>query len=545
MWEMGVVADMSKIIGMTNAGIVAIAIIVYFFKRQAKRTIYKAELMPSISNRKMRFYEKYVKRVIDVICSIGALIILSPVYAIVAILVKLRLGSPIIFTQDRPGIVGSDGKETVFKLYKFRTMTDEKDANGNLLSDEKRLTSFGVWLRKTSLDEIPEVLNILNGTMTIVGPRPQLVRDMVFMTKEQRARHTAKPGLTGLAQVNGRNAISWEQKIDWDLEYIKNVTLLTDVKIFFKTIEKALFKQEGITGEEMATAEDYGDYLLKTENIKTDEYEAKQQLARKILEGSIEEESIDGLVSVIMPSYNTADYINIAIQSVQEQTYKNWELIVVDDCSTDNTDKILLKISDERIRVLKNETNLGAAASRNRALREAKGQWIAYLDSDDIWSPQKLEKQIAFMKENDYHFSYTRYEEIDSYGLPTNIIVSGPKHITRTGMFNYCWPGCLTVMYDAKKIGLIQIEDIKKNNDYAMWLKICKKQDCYLLDECLGQYRRGRVGSISTSSLKNMIVWHYKLFRDAEKQSRISSFLNTIRNLFFGCYKKIRYVKRK
>lgn len=545
MWEMGVVADMSKIIGMTNAGIVAIAIIVYFFKRQAKRTIYKAELMPSISNRKMRFYEKYVKRVIDVICSIGALIILSPVYAIVAILVKLRLGSPIIFTQDRPGIVGSDGKETVFKLYKFRTMTDEKDANGNLLSDEKRLTSFGVWLRKTSLDEIPEVLNILNGTMTIVGPRPQLVRDMVFMTKEQRARHTAKPGLTGLAQVNGRNAISWEQKIDWDLEYIKNVTLLTDVKIFFKTIEKALFKQEGITGEEMATAEDYGDYLLKTENIKTDEYEAKQLLARKILEGSIEEESIDGLVSVIMPSYNTADYINIAIQSVQEQTYKNWELIVVDDCSTDNTDKILLKISDERIRVLKNETNLGAAASRNRALREAKGQWIAYLDSDDIWSPQKLEKQIAFMKENDYHFSYTRYEEIDSYGLPTNIIVSGPKHITRTGMFNYCWPGCLTVMYDAKKIGLIQIEDIKKNNDYAMWLKICKKQDCYLLDECLGQYRRGRVGSISTSSLKNMIVWHYKLFRDAEKQSRISSFLNTIRNLFFGCYKKIRYVKRK
>ena len=542
---MGVVADMSKIIGMTNAGIVAIAIIVYFFKRQAKRTIYKAELMPSISNRKMRFYEKYVKRVIDVICSIGALIILSPVYAIVAILVKLRLGSPIIFTQDRPGIVGSDGKETVFKLYKFRTMTDEKDANGNLLSDEKRLTSFGVWLRKTSLDEIPEVLNILNGTMTIVGPRPQLVRDMVFMTKEQRARHTAKPGLTGLAQVNGRNAISWEQKIDWDLEYIKNVTLLTDVKIFFKTIEKALFKQEGITGEEMATAEDYGDYLLKTENIKTDEYEAKQLLARKILEGSIEEESIDGLVSVIMPSYNTADYINIAIQSVQEQTYKNWELIVVDDCSTDNTDKILLKISDERIRVLKNETNLGAAASRNRALREAKGQWIAYLDSDDIWSPQKLEKQIAFMKENDYHFSYTRYEEIDSYGLPTNIIVSGPKHITRTGMFNYCWPGCLTVMYDAKKIGLIQIEDIKKNNDYAMWLKICKKQDCYLLDECLGQYRRGRVGSISTSSLKNMIVWHYKLFRDAEKQSRISSFLNTIRNLFFGCYKKIRYVKRK
>uniref|UniRef100_UPI003FD8F4FE glycosyltransferase family 2 protein n=1 Tax=Ruminococcus bicirculans (ex Wegman et al. 2014) TaxID=1160721 RepID=UPI003FD8F4FE len=147
---------------------------------------------------------------------------------------------------------------------------------------------------------------------------------------------------------------------------------------------------------------------------------------------------------------------------------------------------------------LKNEQNSGAAVSRNRALREAKGQWIAFLDSDDLWMPEKLEKQICFMKEKGYFFSYTDYEEINAEGNRTGTFVTGPKKITRIGMYNYCWPGCLTVMYDATKVGLIQISDIKKNNDYAMWLKVCKKADCYLLDECLGQYRKGRVGSVST-----------------------------------------------
>lgn len=251
------------------------------------------------------------------------------------------------------------------------------------------------------------------------------------------------------------------------------------------------------------------------------------------------------MVSIIMPSYNTAKFIKETIESVLAQTYANWELLIVDDCSTDNTDEVVQEyINDSRIRYIKNERNCGAALSRNRALQEAKGRWIAFLDSDDLWMHEKLERQIRFMEENGYAFSYTNYEEIDMESCQTGVKVTGPKRITKVGMFNYCWPGCLTVMYDATKIGMIQIADIKKNNDYAIWLKACKKADCYLLDEFLGKYRKGRVGSVSTHSIKTMIGWHYRLFREAEKQSVIRSLVNTGRNILFGYYKKKRYVER-
>lgn len=254
---------------------------------------------------------------------------------------------------------------------------------------------------------------------------------------------------------------------------------------------------------------------------------------------------MEDLVSIIMPSYNTADYISETVQSVLNQTYQNWELIIVDDCSTDNTDEVIQPLLvDQRIHYFKNKTNSGAAVSRNKALREAKGKWIAFLDSDDLWLPEKLEKQIAFMKKNGYHFSYTNYIEIDSHGKSNGVRVTGPTKITKTGMFNYCWPGCLTVMYDAEYVGLVQIEDIKKNNDYAMWLKVCKKADCYLLDEDLAQYRRGRSGSISNHSYIALIQWHYRLYRQAEKQNLVVSLFNMGRNLVFGFYKKKRYVKR-
>lgn len=252
------------------------------------------------------------------------------------------------------------------------------------------------------------------------------------------------------------------------------------------------------------------------------------------------------LVSVIMPSYNTARFIGQTIKSVLAQTYTNWELIIVDDCSTDNTDKVVSSfLSDNRIRYYKNKVNSGAAVSRNRALREANGRWIAFLDSDDLWVSEKLEKQINFMKKNDYHFSYTNYVEIDESGKSKGVTVTGPKRITKTGMFNYCWPGCLTVMYDAEIVGLIQIVDIKKNNDYAMWLKVCKKAECYLLNEELALYRRGREGSISNHSIKKLIVWHYKLYREAEGHNSLVSVFNTGRNLLFGLYKKKRYVKKR
>ena len=253
-----------------------------------------------------------------------------------------------------------------------------------------------------------------------------------------------------------------------------------------------------------------------------------------------------GLVSIIMPSYNTGKYIAETIESVLAQTYKNWELIIVDDCSTDNTDKVVERfLADGRIRYLKNPHNSGAAISRNRALREAKGKWIAFLDSDDLWMPEKLMWQIKFMKKHGYHFSYTNYSEIDESGKTNDITVTGPKRITKTGMFNYCWPGCLTVMYDREYVGLIQIADIKKNNDYAMWLKVCQKADCYLLNKCLAKYRKGRKGSVSTHSIKTMIGWHYKLFHEAEGQGVVSSIINTGRNLVYGFYKKKRYVSNE
>lgn len=539
---------MSKIkkAGYLVAGAVASAAIASkIMKKKAEKTTYKAEVIEPVEVRRMSFYEKYVKRSVDVICATGAIVVFSPLYLGIAILVKTKLGSPVLFTQDRPGLIGPDGKETVFKMYKFRTMTDERDENGEFLPDDVRLTKFGKWLRNTSLDELPEAFNILNGTMSIIGPRPQLVRDMVFMSDEQRMRHTAKPGLSGLAQINGRNSISWEEKINWDLKYIQKISFLEDMRIIFSTVKKAFIKQEGITQDDMATAEDYGDYLLRTEKVDKVEYDDKQKQAKRILNSDDGNERVEGLVSIIMPSYNTAPYISSSIQSVINQTYNNWELIIVDDCSTDNTEDVLSEIKDERIRFFKNEKNSGAAVSRNKALREAKGQWVAFLDSDDLWMPDKLEKQIRFMMDNGYSFSYTNYKEIDTDGNETGVMVTGPKHVTKTGMYDYCWPGCLTVMYDATKVGLVQITDIKKNNDYAMWLKVCKKAECYLLDECLAMYRRGRVGSVSTHSIKTMIGWHYKLYRETEDMGILSSLFNTGRNLVFGFYKKKRYVRKQ
>lgn len=539
------IVSKKKTLGIVIGAIAAAtAATAHVMKKRAEKITYTAEFIDPIPQRKMGLYEKYIKRAADVACSAGAIVVFSPLYIGLAVLVKHKLGSPVLFTQERPGLVGNDGKETIFKMYKFRTMTDDRDENGELLPDEQRLTKFGAWLRNTSLDELPEAFNILNGTMSVIGPRPQLVRDLTFMTKFQRVRHTAKPGLSGLAQVNGRNAISWEEKLNWDLKYINNVGLAEDLKIIFDTVKKAFIKQEGITQNGMATAMDLGDHLLTEGVIDQSIYDEKQKLAKEILANSSGYHGQNGLVSIIMPSYNTASYIKDSIKSVLNQTYDNWELIIVDDCSSDNTDEVLAEIDDPRIRVYKNEVNSGAAISRNRALKEAKGQWIAFLDSDDIWMPEKLEKQIAFMTDNGYHFSYTDYVEIDNNGNETGVYVTGPKKITMTGMFNYCWPGCLTVMYDANFIGLIQIENIRKNNDYAMWLKICKKANCFLLDECLAQYRRGRKGSVSTQSIKSLIGWHYKLFHEADKENTVMSLINTGRNLVFGFYKKKKYVKR-
>lgn len=232
--------------------------------------------------RKMGFYEKYIKRLLDIICSSLFIVLFGWLYLVIALVVRIKMGSPVIFKQPRPGLV-KNGKETIFNMYKFRTMTDERDSDGNLLPDDQRLPKFGAMLRSTSLDELPEIFCILCGTMSIVGPRPQLVRDMVFMSDEQRMRHTARPGLTGLAQVNGRNAITWEDKLNWDLKYIDKVSFIGDIKILFQTVA-LVFKRSGITDGENATALDYGDALLKTGKIDESTYTLLQKKAIMLLE---------------------------------------------------------------------------------------------------------------------------------------------------------------------------------------------------------------------------------------------------------------------
>lgn len=251
------------------------------------------------------------------------------------------------------------------------------------------------------------------------------------------------------------------------------------------------------------------------------------------------------LVSIIMPSYNTGKFIKETITSVINQTYKNWELIIIDDNSRDETDEVVAEfLKDKRIKYYKNEINIGAALSRNKAIQMSKGKFIAFLDSDDIWNNVKLERQLQFMKQNRYLFSYTAYEEIDEKSKDIGVIVNGPKIITKKGMYRYCWPGCLTVMYDAEKIGKIQVANLKKNNDYAMWLKIIEKSNCYLLNENLARYRK-RQGSISSEKKIKLIKYHYQLFRVGLEKNVIVSTALTINNILFGIIKKYKYKKIK
>ena len=249
------------------------------------------------------------------------------------------------------------------------------------------------------------------------------------------------------------------------------------------------------------------------------------------------------LVSIIMPTYNCGRFIHESIDSVLSQTYRNWELLIVDDCSTDETEAIMRSYTDPRIRYMRNEQNMGAAMTRNRALREAKGRYIAFLDADDLWLPQKLERQLAFMQQNGYAFTYHDYIEIDEDSKPIGVHVSGKTHVSRWDMMSCCWPGCLSVMYDAEVIGLIQIPDIRKNNDSAMWLQAIRKADCYLLPDTLAQYRR-RTGSITPTSVWKKIGWHYILFREGAHMNPVASAFWMGVNILGNSYKKLRYVKR-
>ena len=226
-------------------------------------------------------YKQFFKRFYDFVLSLIAIVVLSPLLLILTIVGAIAMRGNPFFTQLRPGKKDKNGNEKIFRLIKFRTMSNKKDADGNLLPDAQRLNKYGAFLRKSSLDELGELVNILKGDMSIVGPRPQLVRDMVFMTTEQRMRHSVRPGLTGLAQVSGRNNITWEQKFEYDLQYIKKITLWHDLKIIFQTAFK-VFKRSDVVREGTVSDIDYGDYLLQELAITETEYNEKQIEAKEL-----------------------------------------------------------------------------------------------------------------------------------------------------------------------------------------------------------------------------------------------------------------------
>ena len=236
---MKIIVKLTKIITATAAIIGLIAGILDLFENRKEKT------------KKKGIYEKYIKRPLDAFLSSGALIVFSPILLVTAIFVRIKLGAPVLFTQDRPGKGGK-----IFKLYKFRSMTDEKDKEGNLLPDDKRLTEFGKKLRSTSLDEMPELINMIKGDMAVVGPRPLLVRYLPRYNAHQARRHEVRPGFTGLAQVHGRNAISWEEKFDWDVKYVDNISFIGDLKIIIDTV-KTVLNREGINSDNSATMEEF------------------------------------------------------------------------------------------------------------------------------------------------------------------------------------------------------------------------------------------------------------------------------------------------
>lgn len=439
-----------KVIGCIATGAVAaIAITAKVMANKAKKTTYVAEAVDPILPRKMGIYEKYVKRGIDVVCATGAIVVFSPVYLGVSLLVKTKLGSPVLFTQDRPGLIGPDGKETVFKMYKFRSMTDERDENGDLLPDDVRLTKFGKWLRNTSLDELPEAFNILNGTMSVIGPRPQLVRDMLFMSDEQRMRHTAKPGLSGLAQVNGRNAISWEDKINWDLKYINKVSFKGDLKNIFDTVMKAFIKQEGITQDDMATAEDYGDYLLRINKVNKEIYDVKQAEAKQILKNTknvrnddkrieaVRECANEKKYSVLMSLYKKEkpEYLRLALDSMLNQTVVPDEIVLVEDGPL--TDELYNVLDDyPMLKRIKNETNLGLGLALNVGLKECRNELVARMDTDDCSKPERCEKQLGRFLEKPYLAIVGSH--IDEFiGDPSNVISQRIVPVTSEEIYEF------------------------------------------------------------------------------------------------------------
>lgn len=358
-------------------------------------------------------YKHFFKPLFDFLLSLLAIIILSPFFLLFTPIVAIAMKGNPFFVQPRPG---KNGK--IFKMIKYRTMTNAKDENGELLPDEKRLTKFGKLMRKLSLDELPEIFNIFAGQMSIVGPRPQLVRDLVFFDEETMKRQSVRPGLTGWAQVNGRNNVTWEEKFELDNYYLSKMSLLLDIKILFLTVFK-VFARKDINTDGMETAEDYGDYLLRVGKISKEYYDKMREYAKVLLARghynqevlhcvqAAEDKSTDYFkYSFLMTVYKNTNLENLkqSIDSMLNQTTAAEQIIIVFDGPVpEKVSEYIYELknkNDELWTVVELKENKGQGLAARAGMAQCRNDLVARMDDDDIMIPTRIEKQIAYMQEH-------------------------------------------------------------------------------------------------------------------------------------------------
>ena len=454
------------------------------------------------------------KRFFDVVFSLILLAVFSPLFLVIAVMIKIDSPGPVLFKQKRTGL---NGKE--FSILKFRSMVKDNDVYDRSCGD--KYTRVGKVIRKTSLDELPQFLNVLVGQMSFVGPRPWVLDYYSNMNEEERRRYSVRPGITGLAAAKGRNGLSVFEKIKYDLEYVDNFSLWQDIKVVGLTVKTVVSREEAEAGKK----DIFNDILdLKNQN--------------KIRQAGLMQPR-KPLVSIIVPAFNCERVIFETIDSIWKQTYKNWELIIVDDKSTDDTKRLLKKIKSKRIRVIFARKNGGAAKARNRGIMAANGRFICFLDADDLWRPEKLEKQVAFMMEKDTAFSFTGYEFADENGVSNGKVVRVPKTISYKQALKNTTIWTSTVMFDMEKLTKREIlmPDIK-SEDTATWWNVLKIVDhAYGIDEALSIYRRGGKTLSSNKLVAIGRIWN--LYRNYEGLGLVDSSANFVGYAFNAVKRRV------
>lgn len=435
-----------------------------------------------------------IKRVIDLIISLILIVLLLFPMIVIAICIKIESKGKCIYKSKRMG----KGLKS-FYMYKFRTMkTNRKELESNLPHNEMT-TKLGNFLRKTSLDELPQLINIIKGEMSFIGPRPWIVEYYKYFTDEQKARAKVLPGMTGLAQVNGRNGIEILTKINYDLMYIKNLSFLQDIKIVFSTI-KTVFEKNNAEITEKGIKEEI-EILKKNKEISERDYINMEK----------------PLVSVIIPVYNSEKYIEFTIKSVLNQIYENWEMILIDDCSTDNSVQIIKKFISKNIKLIRLEQNYGVSVARNIGIDNAKGKYVAFLDADDLWEEDKLVKQIKFAEINKYDFTFSGYQTITDDSKKVIKKVEVPDTIDYKQALKNTIIATSGVILNVENLGkdLIKMINLRRGQDTATWWKILKKGiTAHGINEILHSYRITKNSLSSNKFIALKRTWN--LYRNVE-----------------------------